>query len=58
MASPDRFTHELHVIRIGDILTRLVADDLLPAKAASEIYTRQVLSPVYQPRRLLGTTTG
>lgn len=58
MASPDRFTHELHAIKVGDILTRLVADDLLPAKAASEIYTRHVLSPVYQPRQLLATTTG
>ncbi|MSS46300.1 hypothetical protein FYJ43_09770 [Cutibacterium sp. WCA-380-WT-3A] len=60
MASPDRFISELHAIKVGDILTCLVAADLLPAKAAFEIYTRHMLAapPVYQSRQFLATATG
>lgn len=58
MADPERFANELQAIRIRYILTRLVAENLLPTKAASEIYTRHVLSPVYQLRQFLATSTG
>lgn len=60
MADPERFANELQAIRIRYILTRLVAENLLPTKAASEIYTRHILAtpPVYQPRQFLATSTG